>query len=81
MAYNDRKILGVLKDEIGNVPDRCEGYRDDLKHLIGDVLILEHEHAISKINIVQKIANQVNTVGINLHKMRTAAEHRKEGKK
>lgn len=76
MAYNDKKILQVLLGELGKVPERCEGYRDELGHLLGDVLTYEREHAIAKTNVVKKIADQVNTVGMFLHKNRAGEEGR-----
>ena len=71
MAYNDKKILQVLLDELKEVPERFEGYQEDIGHLLGDVLNFEREHAISKTNVVKKIADQVNTVGMSLHKSRS----------
>lgn len=68
MAYNDRKILNVLRDELADLPERYDGYRDDMIHLLIEVLKLEHEHTLARINIVQKIGDQVNTVGKELHK-------------
>ncbi len=73
MAYNDKKILQVLLKELKEVPERCEGYRDDVGHLLGDVLNFEREHAISKTNVVKKIGDQVNTVGMGLHKSRSSS--------
>jgi len=71
MAYNDKKILQVLVGELARVPERCEGYREELGQLLGDVLNFEREHAIAKSNVVKKIVDQVNTVGMFLHKSRT----------
>lgn len=68
MAYNDKKILQVLLDECNKVPERCEGYRGDMVHLLGEILTLERENAIARINIVKKIADQVNTTGMELYK-------------
>ena len=70
MAYNDRKILAVLLDELAAVPERFEGYREDMTHLLTEVLNLEQEHAIKRIDIVKRIGDQVNTVGMSLHKSR-----------
>lgn len=67
MAYNDKKILKVLRGELGKVAERCEGYRDELRHLLGDVLLHEQKHAISRTNVVKKIADQVNRVGMFLY--------------
>ena len=70
MAYNDRKILDVLQDELAAMHDRYDGYRDDMARLLTEVLNLERTHTLSRINIVQKIGDQVNTVGMSLHKSR-----------
>ena len=77
MAYNDRKILQVLVGELGKVEERCAGYRDEFSHLLGDVLNYERDHAISKTNVVQKIADQVNTVGMFLYKKRVKLDDSK----
>ena len=74
MAYNDRKILGVFLDELAAVPERYEGYRDDMMHLLTEVLNLEQEHAIKRTDIVKKIGDQVNTVGMSLHRSRHESE-------
>ena len=70
MAYNDRKILDVLLHELSEMPERYDGYREDMTHLLTEVLKLEREHALARINIVQQISDQVNTVGMSLHKSR-----------
>lgn len=74
MAYNDKKIIKVLFGELNGVPERYEGYRSDLRHLLGDVLLVEHEHAISKTSVVKRIADQVNTLGMSLYKSRPDSE-------
>lgn len=68
MVYNDKRILHVLRGELGKVPERCEGYRDDLAHLLGDVLLREQSHAIRRTDIVKRIADLVNRVGMDLYK-------------
>ena len=72
MAYNDKKILQVLKDELSKakfiVEDRCDGYQDKLDDLLTEVLELERGHTIIRTNIVQKIADEVNKAGMFLYK-------------
>ncbi len=73
MAYNDKKILQVLLGELRDVPERCEGYGEELGQLLGDILNFEREHTIAKTNVVNKISDQVNTIGMFLHKTRSAS--------
>ena len=73
MAYNNKKILQVLIGEIGKVPERRDGYKEDLTHLLIEVLQLEREHAISRTTVVKNIADQVNTVGMSLYRSRTGS--------
>lgn len=68
MAYNDTKILDVLMGELEAIPERCDGYKEEVAHLLGDILNYERDHAISKTNVVQKIGDQINTVGMLLYK-------------
>ena len=70
MAYNDRKILRVLLDELGAMTERYDGYREDMTHLLTEVLNLEREHALARTNVVKRIGDQVNTVGMSLHRSR-----------
>lgn len=70
MAYNDDRILFVLIGELEKVPERCEGYRENLRLLLRDVLRCEEKHALSRRTIVKDIANLVNKVGMNLYKSR-----------
>jgi hypothetical protein len=63
MAHNDQKIISVLKEGMENIPDRCKGYKTEIKELVGDVLLLERENQISKIDIVKKIADKINASG------------------
>lgn len=68
MSYNDRKIVNILLEECSQIEDHYSDYKNDMKHLVAEVLNLEREHIIRKINIVQKIGDQVNTVGMSLYK-------------
>ena len=41
----------------------CEPCKKEMKELVTDVLLLEREHQISKIDIVKKIADKINASG------------------
>ena len=74
MAYNHRKILQVLEDELSKdkfiVEDRCDGYKDELLHLLAEILDLERDHMINSTSIVKKIADEVNKVGMFFYKQK-----------
>ena len=63
MVHNDKKIISVLKEGIENIPDRYKGYKKEVLELLADVLLLERQHQISKIDVVKKIADKINASG------------------
>lgn len=63
MAHNDQKIISVLMEGMENIPNRSKGYKKEIKELVGDVLLLEREHQISRIDVVKKIADKINAAG------------------
>mgnify|MGYP001372004640 CR=1 FL=1 len=71
MAYNDKKILKVIAREIERLPEKCPGYQEEMMLLLAEVLTYEHEHSIARMNIVQKISDQVNNVGQFLYNARS----------
>lgn len=74
MAYNDRKILEVLSEELDKVPQRCDEYRKELKDLLVTVLFLEQDHAIRRTNVVKKIADRVHRVGMSLYRANSGSK-------
>ena len=74
MAHKDRKVVQVLLGELSNIPERCDGYRQEMRHLLGDVLNVERDHSISRTNVVKKIAGSVNALGMFLHKSESNAD-------
>ena len=74
MSYNDKKIISLLFEEIENIPERYYGYNNELKSTLAEILNLERQHAISRINIIQKISDQVNKLGKELHKNNSMRE-------
>lgn len=67
MSYNDKKILNLILDELDQIEEQYDGYKDDLKEIIAEIVRLEREHSISRINIVQKISDQISKVAENLN--------------
>lgn len=74
MAYNDKKILQVLLEELDKVPERCPGYKEEFSHLLGDVLQAEHRNLIARAPIVKQITDKVNAVGMILYRSRSKTQ-------
>ena len=74
MAHNDKKIISVLMEEMDNIPNRSIGYKMEMKELVSDVLLLEREHQISKIDVVKKIADKINASGQIYYKNKSTSE-------
>ena len=74
MAYNNKKVREVLRDQFEDVPERCEGYKKKLARLLVNVVNLEHAHTIAKRSVVQDIAAEVHAVGMFLHHSRSTSD-------
>ena len=68
MSYNDKKIVEILLEQCKRITSRCPGYQDEMQFLLTEVLRLEREHDIGKINIASKIGDQINVLGMLVHK-------------
>lgn len=68
MAYKDEKVVGILLEEAGAIEERCEGYRDELKEAVADIMEAERQHKFVKTNIGVKVGDIVGRVGTYLHK-------------
>lgn len=74
MAYKDDKVIGILLEQSSAIDERCEGYRDELKEAVADIIMLERRHKFAKINIAIQVGDVVGRVGTFLHSRSTAAK-------
>lgn len=74
MAYNDKKILQVLLEELDKIPERCPGYKEEFTPLLGDVLGIERGHLTARTDVVKQIANKVNATGMILYRSRSKTQ-------
>ncbi len=58
MAADMSLVLEGLRRELEGVPERCPGYRKELRATLADVVGLEREHQELKIAIVKKITEK-----------------------
>ena len=75
MPASDQKIVSIMFSEIEAIEERCDGYSDQLKDAVADILAFVREHKINRTNVDQKVADKISATG------RFLDDVRKEGKK
>ncbi len=55
MPLNDKKIISIILEECNGVEERCEGYCEEIREVIADILKYERDHRLAATNIQQKI--------------------------
>jgi len=55
MPLNDKKIISIILEECAGVEERCDGYREEIREVITDILKYERDHRLAATNIQQKI--------------------------
>ena len=74
MAYKDEKVIGILLEQAGAVPERCDGYREELQHAVADVIAKERQNRYSRTNIKQQVGDIVDRLGAYLHASSPSSE-------
>ena len=67
MAYKDQRVVSILLEQAGLIEERCEGYRDELKIAIADIMGEERQNKFTRTNIAVKVADVVGRVGTYLN--------------
>jgi hypothetical protein len=73
MPLNERKIIQIILEESGSVPERCKDYREELINTISDIIAEERQHRVLGTNIQQKVNDKSNTLGQLLVRERAKA--------
>ena len=63
MALSQQKLVSIIMDEAGKLPERCEGYREEVIETLCEIVTLERQHRREGIYIKQKITDKCNTLG------------------
>lgn len=66
MPINHEKLITIISDQCQKIPQRCEGYRQELINTIADILLKEREHSVSALNIQKVINNKCSATGTYL---------------
>ena len=63
MPANDQKIVEIIFSEIDSIEERCDGYHDELKEAVVDIIASEREHRVARTNVDQRISDKINAIG------------------
>lgn len=67
MAYKDEKVIGILLEQASAVEERCDGYRNEIKEAVADIISQERQNKFARTNIVVKVGDVVGRVGTYLY--------------
>ena len=73
MPLNDKKIISIILQQCSEIDERCKGYREEVLHVISDILEYERGHRISAISIQKKINDKCNAAARFLSENRGSA--------
>lgn len=60
MPLNRQKTIKIILDECESIEERCDGYKDELKEVINEILQYESAHRVSRTDIQKKINDKFN---------------------
>lgn len=78
MPLNDRKIINIILDECKSVEERCDGYKEEIREAIVEIITVERQHRVQGTNIQQKINGKCQAVGDFLSKNQDLTEVTRE---
>jgi hypothetical protein len=73
MPLNDKKIISIILEQGGDVPERCEGYREEIIEVISDIISYERSHRVEATNIQKKINDKCDAAARFLTESRDGA--------
>jgi hypothetical protein len=78
MPLNERKVIQIILEQRDKIPERCEGYRDELIDSISDIIQAERQHRVQGTRIQQIVSDKCNTSGRFLASKRGQLQDEKE---
>ena len=74
MPLNDKKIISIILDQGKEVPERCDGYREEIMNVIADIITFERGHRVEATNIQQKINDKCDAAARFLTEKRAGVD-------
>ena len=59
MPINNERVVEIIFKNISEIEERYQGYSQDLKQLVAEVMVLERDHQIQKTNIKQQMSEKI----------------------
>jgi hypothetical protein len=56
----NKKVVSIILEQCDKLAERCEGYREEVKVLVSEILEYERNHRISPTSIQKKINDKFN---------------------
>ena len=63
MPLNDQKIINIIFSECKSLEERCDGYKEEIREAIVEIITAERQHRVQGTNIQQKINGKCQAVG------------------
>jgi len=63
MAVNRKRIMTMIVDKVQEMPERCNGYNDELMEAIGDIIELEQDKKLTGANSKQPVTDRCMKLG------------------
>ena len=62
MPANDQRVIRIILEEMGEVEERCEGYREALIDAVADVISAVRQNRIRAGNVQKNVSHKCNSV-------------------
>lgn len=63
MPLNEKKIVSIILEQCKSLPERCDGYHEELLDTISDIVQAERQHRVHGTNIQQRINDKCSAAG------------------
>ena len=63
MPMNSQKVMEILFSEVDRVQERCDGYRNELKETIAEIMLRERDNRVRQTNIQQQVNDRCEVTG------------------
>jgi hypothetical protein len=70
MPLNDKKIISIILDQGKTVPERFDGYREEIVSVIADIITYERAHRVERTDIQKKIFEKCDAAARLLNEKR-----------